>query len=260
MTQPTFCLLGPLEVRVDGRVVTPASRSQRRLLALLLLARGRPVPAERLADQVWAEHVPTDPAAALRTQVSRLRRLLGSLGGRLVTTPAGYRLDVRPAELDMARFEKALAGLDPLSSEALDRLDAALGLWRGPVLADVADLSDAEPDVARLEELRALAEESRAEVLLALGRSGQSVAHLESLCRAHPHRERARLLLMESLCRSGRYAEALDACQAWRRHLVDDLGLEPSSGLRRLEREIIQAAEQRPQRVGTISGVEAGLA
>ena len=104
-----YGLLGPVEVRVDDRAVELTSASQRLVLAMLLLAAGQLVPADRLMDELWGEALPRDPPAALRTQISRLRRALGPAGGSLVTADGGYRLSVQRHQLDAARFEDALA-------------------------------------------------------------------------------------------------------------------------------------------------------
>ena len=51
-------LLGPVEVRLDGREVVLGSRMQRTLLALLALADGAPLPEHRLADALWPGAAP----------------------------------------------------------------------------------------------------------------------------------------------------------------------------------------------------------
>ena len=104
-----YGLLGPVEVRVDNRAVELTSASQRLVLAMLLLGANQLVPADRLIDELWGEALPRDPPAALRTQISRLRRALGPAGGSLVTAAGGYRLSLQRRQLDAARFEDALA-------------------------------------------------------------------------------------------------------------------------------------------------------
>jgi predicted ATPase len=139
-------------------------------------------------------------------------------------------------------------------------LRAALELWRGPALADVAWEPFAQAEVARLEELRLTALEDRIEADLALGRHGQLVAELEGLVADHPLRERLRGQLMLALYRSGREADALAVYQRARRTLVDELGIEPGESLRKLERAILahdssldapQATSSSPRRVPT---------
>ena len=133
MTVWGYGLLGPVEVRVDGRAVELAGAKQRLLLAMLLLAGGQQVPAGRLVDELWGEALPRDPAGALRTQVSRLRRALGPAGDSLVTVEGGYRLHVQRGQLDAPRFEDALAAAAAAAAgPALGILERALGLWRRP--------------------------------------------------------------------------------------------------------------------------------
>ena len=124
-----YGLLGPVEVRVDGVAVELAGAKQRLLLAMLLLAGGQLVPADRLVDELWGEALPLDPAGALRTQISRLRRALGAAGDSLVTVEGGYRLHVQRDQLDTTRFEDALAAAATApAGPALALLEQALGL------------------------------------------------------------------------------------------------------------------------------------
>ena len=236
-----YGLLGPVEVRTEAGVVRPRSRSQRLVLAVLLVDANRVVPAERLVEELWGDDLPDDPAGALRTQVSRLRRALGPAAADLITEEGGYRLRVERGALDAARFEDLVAeAAKGDGDDAVHLLDEALDLWRGAAVAEFADRPFAQPEAVRLEELRLAARERRAEALLSLGRAGEAAASLEALVAEHPRRERARGLLMEALYHLGRQADALDVYQSWRLHLGDELGLEPSPHLQRIEREILQ--------------------
>ena len=115
-----FGVLGPLEVTgPDGAAVPLAGDRQRALVALLLAHAGRVVGAEQLADAVFADRPPANPAAALHSQVSRLRRLLGP---QLVSGPSGYALRVEAGRFDAARFERLLAGARAAPPEAVDLL------------------------------------------------------------------------------------------------------------------------------------------
>src|SRR5262249_55960613 len=157
---------------------------------------------------------------------------LGPGAELLVTLPAGYVIKVAPEQLDLARFERLVedaGGAEP--QEAAELLREALGLWRGPVLADFSYEPFAQAAIARLEEVRLLAVEMRVDADLALGRHAALVAELDGLVAEHPLRERLRGQLMLALYRSGRQAEALSAYQAARRVLVDELGIEPSAVL-----------------------------
>jgi predicted ATPase/class 3 adenylate cyclase len=210
-------------------------------LTVLLLEAGRVVATDRLIEELWGDELPVDPAAALRNQLSRLRRVLGPAAADLVTEAGGYRLRLERPQLDAARFEELLVSARQANGhEALALLDQALGLWRGPALGEFADRPFAQPEAVRLEELRLAAQEQRAERLLGLGRAGDAVVSLGALLAEHPHREGARALLMEGLYRQGRHTEALAAYQSWRCYLAEELGLDPSPALQRLERDILR--------------------
>jgi predicted ATPase/DNA-binding SARP family transcriptional activator len=247
MTVWGYGLLGPVEVRVDGRMVELAGAKQRLLLVMLLLAGGQQVTAGRLVDELWGEVLPRDPAGALRTQVSRLRRALGPAGDSVVTVEGGYRLDVQPGQLDATRFEDALAAAAAAPARpALGILERALGLWRGPALGEFAGWPFAQPEALRLDELRVAARERQAELLMSAGRAGDAAAALQAVVAEHPERERARGLLMQALYRSGRHTDALATFRSWRQHLSEDLGLDPSPVLERIEQDILRHALPSP--------------
>ncbi|WP_165491752.1 BTAD domain-containing putative transcriptional regulator [Egibacter rhizosphaerae] len=241
-----FGLLGPLRVRVGGAEVAVGSVRQRALLAALLVAGESVVSADRLVESVWDRQAPQDPDQALQTHVSRLRRVLERAAGEgardlLVTRPPGYALLVAVDQVDARRFERladqARAADSP--AEVVELADRALGLWRGSPLAEF-DREFARVEAARLEERRLGLLEARAEGLLALGRPGEVVAELESLVDAHPVREQLHAWLMLALYRCGRQAEALGVHRRLRDRLVEQLGVEPSPALRRLEQDILQ--------------------
>ena len=205
-----YGLLGPVEVRVDGRALPLPGARQRLLLAVLLVNANRMVPAVRLIDELWGGDLPADPRAALRTQVARLRRALGPAGEDLATLEGGYRLTVPRNGLDFCRFEDALAEAARANGEsALLLLDEAVALCRGPALGEFADRPFALATAARLEELRVAAAERQAGLRLSLGRVEEAVAALQALLAEHPEREQARGLLMQALYRAGRHTEAL---------------------------------------------------
>ena len=238
-----FRILGPLEVWDAGREVSLGGPKPRALLAGLLLHPNEVVPADRLIDELWGEDFPEDAAAALRVNVSRLRKALAQ--DVLTTRSPGYVIRVEPDELDLHRFERLVdEGRDllarGLAADASQRLRDALSLWRGQPLADFAYESFAQAAIARLEEIRLSAVELRIDADLLLGRHDELVGELEALIADHPLRERLRACLMTALYRSGRQAEALGAYQNARRALVDELGIEPSPALQELERAILR--------------------
>ncbi|NIQ57805.1 MAG: alpha/beta fold hydrolase, partial [Gammaproteobacteria bacterium] len=201
--------------------------------------------ADRLIEILWGNDVPRDPAAALQTQVSRLRRFLREAGAGeepIIGEPYGYRLAPGNADVDAARVEALIAGAReaPSPEEALARLDEAAGLFRGGAYEEFAGHPAFDGEMARLGELRTVALERRVEILLALGRTREATVACEPLVREDPLRERPCALLMEALYRSGRQREALDAFQRHRRALSEELGLDPSPALRQLELEIVR--------------------
>ncbi len=238
-----FRILGPLEVWDADSELSLGGRKPRALLAVLLLHPNEVVPADRLIDELWGEDSPEDAAAALRVNVSRLRKALRQ--DVLTTRSPGYIVRVEPDALDLHHFERLVEEgrtllARGLAADASERLQDALSLWRGPALADFAYESFAQAAIARLEEIKLAALELRIDADLVLGRHDELVGELEALVAAQPLRERLRRDLMTALYRSGRQAEALDAYQDARRTLVDELGIEPSPALQELERAILR--------------------
>ena len=241
-----FRVLGPVEVSVSGTVVPLRGVKVRELLSLLLLHRGRVVSVDRLADELWDGEPPAAATAALRVYVSRLRKLLAAAGQErlLVTHPAAYQLDLPDDAIDVVRFESLAAqGRAAMQAERPDRavelLRSALDLWRGTAYADVASTGSVEAESARLEEARLEAVEDCIEAELACGNHRRVLGDLQGLVAAHPLRERLWALRMTALYRSGRQAEALAVFQEFRKHLVDELGLDPSPALTELHNAIL---------------------
>ncbi|NJC68595.1 AAA family ATPase [Planosporangium thailandense] len=256
----TFGVLGPVEVRACGAPPAELPPSVRALLARLALAAGRVVSVDSLTDALWGEELPADSTNALQIRVSKLRRALvaaGIGGDVLVTRAPGYLLAVSTEAVDAHRFEhlvaraRTAAGAGEVAA-ALDRFDEALELWRGPALADVGTAEWASAERTRLEELRLGAVEDRLELCLEAGRHAESVADLERLATDNPLRERLHRLLMLALYRSGRQAEALAAYQALRRHLADELGIDPSPELQALSEAILRQQVPPAPAAGTI--------
>jgi DNA-binding SARP family transcriptional activator len=224
-----FRILGPLEVCAEGGRKLDLAGKQRTLLAILLLNANEAVSTDRLIEELWTGKPPETAGKALQVYVSQLRKLLGK--DRLETRTPGYLLRVDDDELDLARFRR-------LQREG--KLREALALWRGSPLSDLADEHFAQTEIARLEELRLACVEERIEQDLTEGRHADLVGELEALVAEHPLRERLRAQLMLALYRSRRQAEALEAYQAARRTLVDELGIEPSPDLQELERRVLR--------------------
>ncbi len=246
-----FSILGPIEVSDGERPLALTGRRQIALLALLLINKNRAVSCERLTDGLWGE--PCDPGGGskrLQMAVARLRRVLDA-GAHprdapvLRTVAGGYLLAVGEGALDADVYEerwhagrRALDAGEPAAAARV--LREALALWRGPALADIADDDFARIEAARLEELRFCALEARIEADLQLGAHAELIGELEALAAAHPTRERISGHLMLALYRCGRQAEALDAYQRTRRHLMEELGLEPGPALTTLQAAILR--------------------
>jgi DNA-binding SARP family transcriptional activator len=238
-----FRILGPLEVVDDGRRLSLGAPRQRALLAALLLRPNEIVSTDRLIDDLWNDDPPGTASKVVQVYVSQLRKALGE-DDRLLTRAPGYLLRVEPQELDLRRFELLFEeGRRALDAGEADRavtaIRDALALWRGAPLADLAFEAFTQTEIARLEERKLAATIERIEADLALGRHADLIAELEQLVAIHPLQERLRAQLMLALYRSGRQAEALQAYQSARLVLGEELGLEPGPALQNLERAIL---------------------
>jgi predicted ATPase/DNA-binding winged helix-turn-helix (wHTH) protein len=236
-------MLGALEVRADsGELLEVGGSRLRALLIMLALRPGQVVPASELIDGLWAEQAPNGAANALQALVSRLRRALPE--ARIESRPAGYQLTLDPRATDIARFEDlAAAGRAQLRHDpagAAVTLRQALGLWRGPALADVAGTDFGSAVIARLDELRLAAVEQRADADLLTGITEPLVAELEELVVAHPLREPLAARLMRALHACGRRGAALEVYEQARKRLADQLGADPSAELSELHLELLR--------------------
>ena len=239
-------LLGPLEMTSQGRAVQVGGPKPRALLVALALDPGRVVSVDRLLESLWPGDPPDTAAHAVQVYVSQLRKALGN--DVISTRPPGYVLELDPAWVDAHRFARlvgegreALGGGDPATASSL--LREALALWRGPALADFTYEPFAQAEIARFEELREAALEDRIEADLVLGRHAEALSELEALVEAQPLRERPRAQLMLALYRSGRQADALAAYRDARETLVEELGIDPGPELKALEAAILRQDE-----------------
>jgi predicted ATPase/DNA-binding SARP family transcriptional activator len=243
-----FSLLGSLRVIGQGGEIVINGPVRRRLLARLLIAANRPVPAGRLREDLWDGQLPAS-ASTLKSHVSLLRHSLGR--ERLSSRDGGYQLTVGPGELDIALFENDLAagraflraGNPAAAAESLGR---ALSRWRGPALADVAELRWGRPDAVRLEELRAAALEGWLEARLAIGEGGEVIAEAEAAVGQYPLREQLWARLITALYFAGRQADALAAYRRLRDLLAEELGISPNQELINLEKAILRQELEPP--------------
>jgi predicted ATPase/DNA-binding SARP family transcriptional activator len=246
-----FAMLGPLEVRRGGAVVSLRRGLPRRVLISLLLRAGRTVPADVLIEELWADDLPTNAANALQSHVSYLRRALAlpSSGDTeaLRTVDGGYRLDVPPQSIDVVCFEDAVStasehvrsGTRADAATALELIASALALWRGTPLADVASEQFAMAEVQRLLDLRVVALEHEIDARLLVGDHEGAVPRLRQLVVEHPLRERFWAQLALASYRCGRQADALRAIDAARTHLIEELGVDPGRELQELQRALL---------------------
>ncbi|MDJ1135798.1 AfsR/SARP family transcriptional regulator [Streptomyces iconiensis] len=226
--------------------------AKRLVLQALLVSEGNAVPHGALIEEIWGEGIPDGVANALQAHISRIRRWLREISGnssgtQLVSSPHGYQLVLGEAELDASVFQEtvgaatALRGEDP-SKAAL--LRSALSMWRGPPFggSDGGPLSDAS--AIRYDEVRLRAQEELFDTELKLGRHAQVLSEIRQAQVENPTREHFCAQLMFALYRSGRQAEALGAYHATRECLNEDLGIDPTPELRKLEQCILRQSPE----------------
>ncbi|MGW0201164.1 BTAD domain-containing putative transcriptional regulator [Nonomuraea sp. NPDC003201] len=247
----TFTALGPFQAWADGAPLDLGGQRQRAVLARLLVAGGRAVPVNTLIDELWPGAPPAQALSTIQGYVSRLRRALEpdraprEEARVLASAPPGYALRAATEQVDAWRFE-ALVKSEGDPGRVWAAMDTALGLWRGPALAEFGELSWAATEAGRLEELRLIAVERRAGAGLALGRATSLVADLEAHASAYPLREEAWRLLATGLYGLGRQGDALAALRRARSVWRDELGLDLSAGLQRLEADMLAQRLESP--------------
>ncbi|MGY1683307.1 FxSxx-COOH system tetratricopeptide repeat protein [Geodermatophilus sp. SYSU D01176] len=242
-------VLGPLEVWGPGGLLEVGGVKQRAVLAMLALHLNEVVSTDSLVEGLWGERAPAGARNTVHVYVSRLRKALQAAkepdregAAVLLRRSPGYLLELDPERLDLRRFERlareGTQGLPAAPARAASLLREALALWRGQPLAEFADLPFAEAEAPRLEQHLA-AVEAYLEAELALGRHHELVGELETLITRHPLHEGLHRLLMLSLYRCGRQAEALEAYRRAHHLLAEELGIDPGRALRELEAAIL---------------------
>jgi predicted ATPase/DNA-binding SARP family transcriptional activator len=237
-------VLGPLEVIGERGPLPLGAPKEQRLLAALVADAGRTRSSDALVEAIWGDAPPRSAPKLLQVYVSKLRKSLPAAIG-IRTHGSGYALELPDGVLDAARFERLLhEAREATQAEnptlAASILGRALALWRGEAYGDLADEDFVRAEAGRLEELRLVALEERIAAELELGRDAEVLAELRRFADSHPLRERLQAQLMLALYRAGRQSEALEHFAATRRHLDDELGLEPGAELRDLQRRILQ--------------------
>jgi predicted ATPase/DNA-binding SARP family transcriptional activator len=240
----SICLLGSLDVRLDGspEPVAISAPRQRALLALLALNAPAIVPLQAIIDGLW-ESAPPTSRNTVQQLVSALRRLLGS--DAVVAAQGGYRLAVVPGQVDARRFEAAVSNaLDhPPPTPRRDTADAlaeALDMWSGEPLADLPDVPFVEPARRALQAGRERAERAWASILVEIGEAEKALPRLRTLQAANPLDESVAATLMLALASNGQVDEALQAFAETRNRLSDDLGLDPGPQLRTAHEQVLR--------------------
>jgi DNA-binding SARP family transcriptional activator/tetratricopeptide (TPR) repeat protein len=242
-----FGVLGSLLVTVDERHVRVPAAKQRIAVGSLLMRANQVVTSGELADIMWDGDPPSSASATLRSNLTRLRYVLGPVAAaRIETRSPGYMISVADDELDLLCFgaivhrthDHARAGN---WQACADTAAAGLALWRGTPLCDVPAAKLQRDQVPPLIEQRLQMLEVGLTAQLHLGRSAEAVGELTQLVAAHPLREHLVELLMLALYRCGRQAEAFEVYAACRRRLVDELGAEPCEALQTMQRRVLTA-------------------
>ncbi|MDQ3763266.1 MAG: tetratricopeptide repeat protein [Actinomycetota bacterium] len=234
-------LLGPVDVTVGG-IARPVSGLRRKaVLAVLALRAGEIVSTDRLIEAVWGAAAPVTALNTLQSTVSYLRGVLGTKAAILARAP-GYilNLDGEATDVQVAERLIQLGTQSADQAQGVAHLQAALALWRGPPLVDVAGLAWLSEQAQRLDLVLLHAQQAVAEARLALGEHAQLVPDLQRLVQQHPWHEQFHRLLMIALYRAGRQADALGVYQQLRHTLAEDLGIDPSPSLRELEAAILR--------------------
>jgi predicted ATPase/DNA-binding SARP family transcriptional activator len=231
-------VLGTTRVEHDGELEEIPSARQRTILAVLAAAGGRAVSADVLIDALRGDRLPAHPLAALHTQLTRVRQVLGPAADALRTDRAGYSLALGRSQVDAWHFED-LVGMSRPERRNASALSEALSLWAGDPFSDADGHPFVEPVAVRLVELRWRGVEELAWARLETGVPDAALAAVDPLLVDDPFRERARAVELRALYAAGRATEALSRYQDYRRRLAEELGLEPSPLLQQIEHDIL---------------------
>ena len=243
-----FRVLGPLEASIGGDRLRLGGPLEQCILLRLLLARGRPLSVDRLAEELWQDEPSIPQPGTVHAYVARLRRRLGPARDVLTTGAHGYVLEPAVADVDAWRFDRALtealaAGRRADTVHAV--LTAALQLWTDTrAFGPLADRSWMAPYAQRLQERRLVAIELLARAELDLGCTASALLRLQDVVLEHPHRESMTSLVMVALYRQGRQAEALAAHDRCRRALAEDLGISPSPEITLIHQAVLQQSDR----------------
>ncbi|WP_283136583.1 BTAD domain-containing putative transcriptional regulator [Rhizohabitans arisaemae] len=244
-----FLVLGALTITHNGRSTAPKAAKDRAFLGELLAHPGEPISSEHLADVLWPDRLPADPANAVQVRASRLRALLRSVAGEqgeqaLRTRSGGYELDLTHADTDLGRLQEAMCAAEAAATDeqAASLLAGGLALRRGEPFSDVSATPCVQTQATHAQEVHLAAIERYADLVLSgQPRPATLIADLTALATRHPLREPLHHRLMRLLRAAGRPAEALTVYERLRTTLRDELGTDPGPELRALHQEILAA-------------------
>jgi DNA-binding SARP family transcriptional activator len=238
-----FRLLGPIEILIAGRPIPlDVGHRTRGLLALLLLAPNRVVTFDRIESALWGQYPPQSARSMVQTHMWRVRRLLQDASPtNILTSLHGYQIEVDESRIDVDEARTLLdASIDLEPDDAVYVLRNAEKLWRGPVLGEVASLSETfEQAAAELTDLRVDIIERRITAELSLGKHREATTDLARLVAEYPLRERLVELLMIALYRTGDRERALDTYRQTQQYFLNELGIDPGAQLREIHRRIL---------------------
>ncbi len=259
MTQVTFSLIGPLDVRCSGEPVLLRAARQRSLLAALLVRANQPVSRQTLCLAVWGERLSDRAEVTLRSYVMRLRRALGpAISGRLSAEPSGYQLRLEPDdELDLLRLQVCLregkvAARRGDWRRSLREHRAGIALWLGEPLCDVPSESLRLTVLPALTELRTQLWEGLYSAATHLGRVAEWVVPLQRLVAEEPVSERLSMLLMSALAQCDRRIDALAEFRRLRHALISEQGVEPCASVQELHHQLLRD-QGRPDRADPVA-------
>jgi DNA-binding SARP family transcriptional activator len=244
---PGFRVLGTFEIAEGDRPLTPTAPKLRTVMALLALHRNRVVSVESLIEEIWSSGPPASAQTTLQTYIYQLRKLFATVpraNELLLTKPLGYTAAIKAEDLDSCEFARLVdagrAALDERRpSEASRLLREAVGLRRGPILADIQRGPLLEAHAAQLEEAVLQALTLRIEADIQLGTHAELIGELRALVSTYPLYEDIRAKLMVVLYRANRRSAALQVYHDLRTRLDEELGLDPSPALQRLHQDVL---------------------
>ena len=248
-------LLGPMRITEDRVSYLPTAPKQRQVLAFLLVNANHVVSTAACAEELWGANPPRSALTTLQTYIMQIRKVLaripsvGSIDAAhqvLSTRGQGYLFAVEREQVDVCRFRRLVRWGRQAMGENDDQRVAhlfriALDLWQGPMLVDVQTGPSLEAEVTCMEQHRLTVLEQCIDAELRLGNHHELVGELTALVQRYPANENLHAQYMVALYRSGRQTEALAVFWQLRQTLNQDLGVEPSKRLGRLQQAILSS-------------------